>query len=245
VTPSLANFLFEAVNFALLAAALGWILFKPVRQALARERERQSMSEQEQARLHSEAQALLEEARVSRAHADQESDKQRDEILAAARTEAARMLDDARRNQATERRTFEQELAARLAGEATALAGTVARIVGESIVELLASLEGPDLDAALTRAACAELKGLSDSDRTSILVESAHPLTPEVRSLLVGAIGPSFQERVVAELVAGVRVTTPAGQIDATALAISRQAAGAITAGAFEADRLRAGRVDD
>jgi F0F1-type ATP synthase membrane subunit b/b' len=244
MTPALANFLFEAVNFALLAAVLGWILFKPVRRTLDRERERQIQNDKEQARLRAEAEALLEDARAAREHTDQETAKRREETLAAAREEATRFLEEARRSRMAERRAFEQELATRRAGEATALTEAVAHIASESVTELLASLEGPDLDAALTRAACAELKGLSASGRYSILVESAHRLSAEMRQLLEVAVGGAFEERVVAELGAGVRVTTPAGQIDATALSIARQAARTIAAEGIHVSQPRSVRTD-
>ena len=35
MSPTLTTFLFEAANFLVLAAVLGWLFFKPVRQALA------------------------------------------------------------------------------------------------------------------------------------------------------------------------------------------------------------------
>ena len=39
MSPTLANFIFETVNFLLLAAALGWVLYKPVRHALDAEQD--------------------------------------------------------------------------------------------------------------------------------------------------------------------------------------------------------------
>ncbi|MGR8918776.1 MAG: hypothetical protein ACU85V_04085 [Gammaproteobacteria bacterium] len=244
MSTALANFLFEAVNFALLATVLGWVLFKPVRQTLERERARQQESEAAQERLRAEAEALLAEARAVRERSDEEAAARREEMLAAAREEAARILAQARESEVADRRALEQELATRRAGEATALAATVARIASDSVAELLASLEGPDLDAALVRAACAELRGLSAPKPGATLVESARALGGGTRRLLEDAIGHGFEERVVAELGAGVRVTTPAGQIDATAVAIARQAARAVAAREFAASRPRADADD-
>ena len=86
-------------------------------------------------------------------------------------------------------------------------------------------LPGPSLDLALVRAATRELASLPPAALRSGLVEVARPLEPEARSLLGGALGVSFEARVVEELGAGVRVTTSAGQVDATASALARRAA--------------------
>ena len=59
------------------------------------------------------------------------------------------------------------------------------------------------------------------------------------------ALGTTFEQRVVSELGAGVRVTTAAGQIDATALSVARQAASAVSAEAIEAHAARPGGADD
>ncbi len=232
MSPSLANFLFEVANFLLLAAALGWILFEPVRRALDKERERHAKEEEEQKRLRSEAEALAKDARAVREATDHETAKRRSELLAAAQKEAAQIVEEARKTQAAERRTLEQELTTSRNAQAAALAETVGRIAGESVARLLSVLEGPSLDVALVRAACAELGGLPSFARGSALVESAHPLDAEARRLLGGAIGDGFKERTVAELLAGVRVTTSAGQVDATALSLARHAAQAVTAAA-------------
>ncbi|HUB06711.1 MAG TPA: hypothetical protein VMB50_06910, partial [Myxococcales bacterium] len=59
------------------------------------------------------------------------------------------------------------------------------------------------------------------------------PLEPETTRLVAAALGREPEVRVVADLGAGVRVTTPAGQVDATAAAIARQAARAVSAAEF------------
>jgi hypothetical protein len=72
-----------------------------------------------------------------------------------------------------------------------------------------------------------------------VLVESARPLDPEARRLLEQALGIRFEERLVATLGAGVRVTTASGQIDASAARIAREGArelGALAARAGAAE---------
>lgn len=243
MSPALANFLFEAANFLLLAAGLGWLLFKPVRRALDGERERHAKDAEEQQRLRSEAEALARDARAVRDAADRELAQRRGEILAAAQKDAARIVEEARETQAAARRALEKELADARNAQAAALADTVGRIAGESVAALLDALKGPSLDAALVRAACVELRALPDPARASALVEGAHPLDAEARTLLDEALGHRFQERTVPELLAGVRVTTPGGQVDATARSLARHAARAVT-GAVAAPASPAGGTD-
>jgi F0F1-type ATP synthase membrane subunit b/b' len=232
VSPSLANFLFEAANFLLLAAALGWLLFKPVRRALDAERERHDREAEEERRLRGEAEAMAREAALAREAASREAVRRREEILAAANREAAQLLEEARRARSAERRALERELELAREAQAAALAGDLGRIAGESVARLLERLEGPPLDAALVRAACEELRALPPSVRRSALVEVARPLDEQARGLLKAALGGDFQERRVGELGAGVRVITSAGQVDATAASIARLASRAVAAAA-------------
>lgn len=237
MSPALANFIFEAANFLLLVAALGWVLFKPVRRALDRERDRHSKEEEESKRLRSEAESLARGARAAREAAEHEAIERRREALAAAEKEAARVLEDARREQATERRALERELAIVRSAEAAALADLVGRIAAESVIKLLEVLRGPSLDAALVGAACKELASLPSPARRSAVVESARPLDDDARRLLRDVLGGEFKERVVDELGAGVRVTAAFGQVDATAISFARRAARALIERANDTER--------
>lgn len=235
MSPALANFLFEAANFLLLAAALGWLLFKPVRRALDAERERHEREVQEGRRLRDEAEALAREATAAREASRLEASRRREEILAAAKREVAALLEEAKRAQALERRSLERELQREREAQAAALAETVGRIAADSVARLLDALNGPSLDAALVRGACDELRALPSAARGAALVEAARPLDAASRALLEGALGGGFEERRVRELGAGVRVTTSAGQVDATAAALARRAARALSAAGAEA----------
>lgn len=230
MSPALANFLFEAANFLLLAAGLGWLLFKPIRRALDDERERHTRQDEESKRLRAEAEELAKAARAARQAADREMTERRRETLEAARKEAAQLLEDARRAQATRRQTFEQELIASREAEAAALAALVGRIAAESVARLLATLHGPSLDAALVRGARAELDALPIAARSAALVESARELDDETREILAGVLGSEFKVRTVHELGAGVRVITAVGQVDATAVSLARLAARTVSA---------------
>lgn len=229
MSPSLSNFLFELANFLLLAAALGWLLFNPVRQALNEEQQRHAQLEEEAQRLRTEAEAALEAAHQEGDRIRKELEDQRRQSLDAARAEASRLVDEARRTQAAERQALERELETLRKSDASALADTLGRIAARSVQQLLATVDGPSLDLALLRAAQHEVAGLPVEARQSAMVETARPLAGEARTLLEKLLGRPFQERVVAELGAGMRLTTAAGQVDATALSVARQAARIVT----------------
>jgi F0F1-type ATP synthase membrane subunit b/b' len=230
VSTALANFLFEAANFLVLAAALGWILFRPVWRALEGERERQSAEEAEATRKREEAARLLAEASEMRGGLEQELEKRRSELLAEARREAHRVREDARNQQAAEIRKINTEMKSARAVQVRELAGPLGRIAGTSVESLLKTLDGPSLDAALVRAACRELSGMPEAGRQEARVEVARPLEEEARRMLGEVLGENFKEQVVDDLGAGVRVTTSAGQVDASAPALARQAAEQVTA---------------
>jgi F0F1-type ATP synthase membrane subunit b/b' len=234
VTPALADFLFEAANLLLLAAALGWLLFRPVRAALDAERGRRASASAEAAERRAEAERLLQEARAARAAVDRELEERRAALLAAARHEANRIVEEARQAQAALRRAEVDERQAAIRRDAVELADTVGAIAADSVRRLLAAIDGPALDLALVRAACAELAAVPLSARSTAWVESARPLEQEATRLLAGVLGDGFQASTVAELGAGVRVTTSAGQVDASAVALARQAAREV-AGLFAA----------
>jgi len=236
VSTALANFLFEAVNFLLLAAALGWVLFKPVRRALDAERARHDKDLEDAARVKREAEARLQEAAGARAKLEAASTAEAKKRLDDAGQQAARIVEEARAAADEERRAFEREQEARRQAEAVALAGTVGRIAGESVVRLLRSLDGPALDLALVRAACEELRKLPRPAAGTVLVESARGLDPDSKKLLAAALGDGFQARELPALGAGVRVTLPGGKIEASAAALAREAAGAVVAAGPAAD---------
>ena len=232
MAPWLATFLFEAVNVLLLAGVLGWFFFKPVRAGLEAERERHAKEETEAAEHRAQAEALAKEARAALEEGGRETERRRAEILAAAEQQAARAQEDASKTLDAERRALARELEASRQAQAAALAETVGRIGAASVRDLLQALDGPSLDLALVRGACQEVRTLPEAARRAATVESARPLDPEGRRLLQDALGAEFTERTVAELGAGVRVTTTAGQVDASALAIARRAARELAAAA-------------
>lgn len=243
MSPSVANFLFELANVSLLALGLAWVFFAPVRRALDAERARHEEAERETARLREEAASAAERARSAQGAAERELERRRAEILAAARAEAQRMVEDARRGEEASRSALARELEAARRAQTEAVIEDVARIVAESVRRLLVTLQGPALDVALVRAACEPLRVLPLTARRAAFVESARALPSDATRLLEEALGAAPEVRVVAELGAGVRITTPAGQIDASASSVVREAARAAHA-ALEASRPERGFDD-
>ena len=230
MAPPVASFLFEVVNFVVLVAALGWLFFRPVRASLEAERDRRAEAERAVAELRAQAETLGKEVRAAWEEHERETERRGAEILTAAEREASRVREESREAVEAERRTVERELAAGRRAHASALAGAIGRIAAASVRRLLESLDGPSLDLALVRGACEELRALPRAVREVATVEAARPLGPEGRCALHDVLGPTFTERAVAELGAGVRVTTGAGQVDASALALARRAAQDIAA---------------
>jgi len=225
VTPVFANFLFEAANFLVLAAALGWLLFKPVRAALDAERGRYAQLEGQVSALREEAEKREREAREAHAKLAGELEEQRAAVLGAAESDALRIRDEARRSQADHLRSLQRNSEAARRAQSVELADTLGRIAAASLRRLLDAFDGPSLDAALLRAASKQIGELPLAARRAAVVESARPLDDAGRAALRALLDGDFVERVAPDLGAGIRVTTPQGQVDGSALALAREMA--------------------
>jgi F0F1-type ATP synthase membrane subunit b/b' len=223
VSPALATFLFEAANFTLLALALGWVLFRPVRRALDAERERHEEKLTKVAEREKAVEA--EEGALEAARAGAESDlaKRRDAELAAAKADAERLLQEARDREREMRTRLDDEIAAARRRGVEALTEDVAALAAGTVRRLLEAISGPELELALAREVTEALAALGD-DLGPATVESARPLGDEARQVLGEALKAEVRERLVPELGAGIRVSTRAGQVDASALAFARAA---------------------
>ena len=71
VSPTLTTFLFEAANFLVLAAVLGWLFFKPVRQALVDHREKFESDNRKATQKLAEAEKTRQEIEQTRANCKQ------------------------------------------------------------------------------------------------------------------------------------------------------------------------------
>jgi F-type H+-transporting ATPase subunit b len=227
VSATWVTFLFEAANFLLLAAVLGWLFFRPVRDALERRRSQIEEEQSAAAGARAEAERALREARARRAElegslaelrqrAEREAEKERERLVDAARAEAQR-----------ERDTLKADLLSLRRAQAHALARDAAFASREILVRLLAQLGGPDLEAALLEAACRQLEKLRSSGPLApIVIESARPLDAAALASLAEAAGVSAADanhRDDPELVAGVRVLTARGLVDVSAKGLAAQ----------------------
>ena len=222
---ALTTFLFEAANFVVLAAALGWVLFRPVRAALERERHAHEERKADLEKERSELDLLLEDSRQMRARAERETAELRAGVLHAAQQEARQERERLNRERAARRSQLQKELNEARRADAEALTTVVARVAAESVQRLLKEIGSASLESGLAAAACSELAKLSASQRARAIVESAARLDASVRQQIGAALGYPIEERVVDELGAGVRITMAGGLVDATALAIGRRAA--------------------
>lgn len=234
MSPTLANFLFEAANFLVLAAVLGWLLFKPIRGAIAAERAEHDELEKHAVELRGEAEALTERARTAQERLREELGTRRTELLAAAQREATALQEAARTREQERRAALEREAEASHHAALERLADAVGQVAARSVERLLLALDGPALDLALVRGAIASMEAWPAAGRRPATVESARPLEPEALRRLREVLGGEPQLRVLPELGAGVRVTTPAGQVDGTARALARQAQREVTAATRE-----------
>ena len=220
MSPSLTTFLFEAANFLLLAAVLGWAFFRPVQDAIERRRAALETERRDCERARADVEQQLAEAEARRREVEASLAPLRAEARREADRQAAAILESARIQAAEEHGRLEADLAALRRENARTLARDAAEAAGTIVARLLAEIDGPDLDAALARAACDRLAALPDAKRAGpVDVETARPLDVETRARLAEALGPgvTVHDRVVPELGAGLRIVTHAGLVEASA----------------------------
>jgi len=233
VSATVATFLFETVNFLLLAVALGWVFLKPMRRLVDRERADRAQAREAVARSRAEVERARDELAKRFATIEEEVERTRAEARANAEREAARTLQRTREQAAEERKRAELEAEGRRREETAALSREVGQIAAKLVLDVFARA-GAEADVALARAAGSELASLARHKPHHVLVESARPLGDEVRRVLRDELGPAFdsaQTRVVPELVAGVRIASDEGLVDASARGLAASAERALRTG--------------
>jgi len=228
VSASWVTFLFEAANFLLLAAVLGWLFFRPVRTALERRRSAFEAEQRAAADARAEAERALQDARARRSELEGSLAELRERIQREAEQERERLLDSARAQTQQERETLKQELASLRRAQARSLARDAAFAAREIVGRLLEQMQGPDLEGALLRAACRELAKLRIAGPLApVSVESVQPLDDAALAALAEAAGVApvdLAQRVDPELVAGVRILAARGLVDASVAGLAAQA---------------------
>jgi F-type H+-transporting ATPase subunit b len=229
VSATWVTFLFEAANFLLLAALLGWLFFRPVRDALERRRSELEGEQRAASDARAEAARALQDARARRTELEDSLEELRGRVQREAENEREKFIEAARAQAQRERETLKEELVSLRRAQARSLARDAAFAAKEIVERLLEEMEGPDLEQTLLRAACRELEKLRSSGRSlaPVVIESVRPLDNVALTALADAAGVAAADavhRVDPDLVAGLRVLTARGLIDSSAAGLAAQA---------------------
>ncbi len=228
MSPRLVTFLYETLNFAVLATLLGWFFFRPARQALELYRRRQAEALENAENIRADTMRLHDEIDQQRAALNAELGHLRTEELAAARRQAQQLLTEAD-TLATRKQTDAIRRVRHLEETQTAQLGQAAASAAASVVaRLLEQVNSPSLEAGLVRFACNELRKIPKASLGSVRIETARPLSSEdldtIRAVING-IHPGPPYHVNNALGAGVRIWTAQGLIDASLAGLSLHAA--------------------
>ena len=219
MSPTLTTFLFEAANFLVLAAALGWLFFNPVRNALRSRREKLLADQRLASDTLQKAETLKREIDDLRANLQAELNQQRKSELEAAQRQASEIVAEARAAAARQREQSHR-LATQISdAQRDTLAEVSAAVAAEAVGRLLQQIDGPELQSALLRSACEQLESFSTEAMLPVKVESAKPLPAEQLRMLKDTLGLAAngaEFRTVEGLGPGVRISTAMGLIDAT-----------------------------
>ena len=224
MSATLINFLFQTVNFAVLAGILSWAFFHPVRNALESRRNAQKQLAEQAAGQLAAADQAHQSALAARAALDAEAENLRVEARATAAREAADLLRTAREQIQRERETAQQQLTAISRDQLLQLGQQIAATAGTVVDRLLRDLNSPDLESALVRRACERLHEAGGRPAGETIVESAQTLPDETRAAIVAALGPgttAVKYHLVPDLGAGVRIQMDNGVIDATSTGLA------------------------
>jgi F0F1-type ATP synthase membrane subunit b/b' len=228
VSPGWATFLFEAANFLLLAALLGWAFFRPVRAALEQRRIALETERREAAEAREAAQRELREAAARRSEIESSLSPLRDRARREAEREAEQLLATAREQANQEREALKAQGVALRRGQAAERAADAAGAARQIVAGLLERIDGPELEGALVEHARRQLAELAAAGPlTPVMVESAQRLGAGAIATLAAAAGlpkDALDQQVVPDLVAGLRVVTARGLVDASAAGIAAQA---------------------
>jgi F0F1-type ATP synthase membrane subunit b/b' len=232
VSPSLTTFVFEAANFIALAALLAWFFFQPVRKVIEDQRLKVKTQEDEAAQKLSEAERVRQEIASQHMRLAAELEQLRVEARETAKQESDTLLAATRAQLERERAALRRDGLNIEKAQTVKLAHALASAAHATLKRFFAQMEGPELEQLLLTAACRELTTISNHAVGPVTIESAAPLDGEAKQLIESALGVSRKIsdfRVVPELVAGVRIATRQGLIDASVAGLAHFAEQALT----------------
>ena len=184
MSPTVVTFLFEAANFLVLAAVLGWLFFKPVRKAIADHRDKFEADNQQAAKLLAEAEVLRNEIREARQNLYSELNATRTRELATVKEQSDQMLSDARSIANREQEQSRLQASRMSDTQRDTLASAAAAAAADSVGKLLTQIESPDLQSSLIRFACQQLEKLSPESIAPVKVETSQTLSPDQRTAI-------------------------------------------------------------
>jgi F0F1-type ATP synthase membrane subunit b/b' len=233
VNESLWTFVFEIANFVAFAALLGWLFFKPVRQALEDQRSRARRQEEEAEQKLEDAERLRKEVEAQQQAVADQLEEMRSEARRGAEQEADQIVAEAREQADRERAALKREALNISRAQTANIARAVATAANQTVRQFLEEMAGLELEQALVRAACRELRALSNDSLAPVTVESARPLDEQSQQTIRDALGTaadSAQYRVDPDLLGGLRISTARGLIDASIAGLADFAEHALSA---------------
>jgi F-type H+-transporting ATPase subunit b len=222
----LSTIVFQILNFLILLGLLSWFFYRPVLAAMRNRQEsidarlrdadeRTREAESERARLEAQTRDARAEAEALLASARTQAGDERAQIVAGGKTEAARLLAEARQTIEEQERLAFGQLEGRVVESAITIAAKlIGQAAGPAVHQQL--LEQFLQEGVFPRDSASEsLDVLLGRDHSAVTVELAYPSPPEtegrIRELLLrdlgrqaGAKQPAF--RVNPALIAGGRV---------------------------------------
>lgn len=224
MSPTLTAFLFETANFLVLAGVLAWLFFKPVSNAIKQRRNDLRQRADETAQKLAEAEKLRTEMEQQLTRLDRELDERRSKSQSVAEVQAEQILKTARDTALREANAAKNRMAHLEQAQREQIARIVAETAGVAIDRLLRQIDHPDLNRALTAAACREIQAFDGQSLAPVRVESAKPLTDADRQALTAALGQASESaefHVIHELGAGLRVATNRGLVDVSSTGLA------------------------
>ncbi len=225
MSPTVTTFLFEAANFLVFATVLGWLFFKPVRQAITNYREKFEADNQLAAQNLAEAEKVRKEIDDTHAHLQAEMNELRASELEVIRRQADQILMEARAAADREREQSHLQASRMSDVQQDRLGEVSAMVTAEMVKRLLEQIGGPDLQSSLIQSACQRLASFSQDSIAPVKIESSLPLSEEQVTEIKDALGSaatSADFRMVDGLGVGVRISTAKGLIDASASGLSQ-----------------------
>ncbi len=225
MTSALTTFLFEVANFLVLACALGWLFFKPVRAALVERKVKFESDNLQAATKLAEAEKIQQEASMASGKLQNEMRELRQREVEAARSQAEQIVAEARAAAEKERELSRRQAAQLSDTQGDRLAEVCALASAESVGRLLTQIGGPNLHSALVAAACEQIRTLAPTELARVKVETTQSLTSEqIESLksALGAAADTVDFRSVEGLGDGIRISTDKGLVDASVQGLVR-----------------------